>query len=117
MSRQLDMPAAAAVGGTSKQVVANVILSNVRVLAIDQNNAGSGKYVAQVGATATVEVSPAQAEQLVVAKAGGALTLVLRSYADFAGPATSGSTGNAGGSGNVVRVFSPGESSSVMVTQ
>jgi pilus assembly protein CpaB len=119
MSRQLDPSAGATVGGASKQVVARVVLNNVRVLAIDQNNAGPEKGAAQVGATATVEVSPEQAEQLVVAKGAGQLTLVLRSYADAAGPATSGDGAPAGanGNGNVVRVFSPGESSSVMVTQ
>jgi pilus assembly protein CpaB len=118
MSRQLD--AAAGLGGGapggSKQVVARVVLNNVRVLAIDQNNAGPDKGIAQVGATATVEVSPEQAEQLVVAKGVGQLTLVLRSYADAAGPATSGA-GGANGNGDVVRIFSPGGSSSVMVAQ
>jgi len=121
VSRQLDASAGGAggAGGATKRVVANVVLNNVRVLAIDQNNAGPQKTVAEVGATATVEVSPEQAEQLVVAKGVGQLTLVLRSYADAAGPATSGSGAPSGGNGNgdVVRVFSPGESSSVMVTQ
>lgn len=118
VSRQLD-PSAGGATGATKRVVANVVLNNVRVLAIDQNNAGPQKTVAEVGATATVEVSPEQAEQLVVAKGVGQLTLVLRSYADAAGPATSGSGAPSGGNGNgdVVRVFSPGESSSVMVTQ
>jgi len=119
MSRQLDAGAGlAAAGGAggSKQIVARVVLNNVRVLAIDQNNAGPDKGIAQVGATATVEVSPEQAEQLVVAKGVGQLTLVLRSYADAAGPATSGA-GGANGNGDVVRVFSPTGSSSVMVTQ
>jgi pilus assembly protein CpaB len=120
MSRQLDaaagLAASGGAGSQSKQVVARVVLNNVRVLAIDQNNAGPDKGIAQVGATATVEVSPEQAEQLVVAKGVGQLTLVLRSYADAAGPATSG-VGGPGGNGDVVRIFSPGGSSSVMVTQ
>jgi pilus assembly protein CpaB len=116
MSRQLD-PSAGGMPGATKQVVASVVLNNVRVLAIDQNNAGPEKGAAQVGATATVEVSPEQAQQLVVAKAVGQLTLVLRSYADAAGPATSGGPSGAGGAANVVRVFSPGGSTSVMVTQ
>ncbi len=117
MSRQLD-PSTGGLG-SGKRVVASVVLNNVRVLAIDQNNAGPQKSIAEVGATATVEVSPEQAEQLVIAKGLGQLTLVLRSYADAAGPATSGSNAPSGGNGNgdVVRVFSPGESSSVMVTQ
>jgi pilus assembly protein CpaB len=114
MSRPIDGPPGA-MGSSTKQVSATVVLNNVRVLAIDQNNAGPQKITAQVGATATVEVSPEQAEQLVVAKAVGQLTLVLRSYADVAGPATSGS--NVGADGNIVHVYSPGETSSVMVTQ
>ncbi len=117
MSRQLDS-SQGGVSGASKQVVASVVLNNVRVLAIDQNNAGPEKGAAQVGATATVEVSPEQAEQLVTAKGMGQLTLVLRSYADAAGPATSGSGApGSNGNGAVVRVYSPGESSSVMVSQ
>jgi len=117
MSRQVD-GGPGSTPGVSKQVVARVVLNNVRVLAIDQNNAGPEKGAAQVGATATVEVSPEQAQQLVIAKGVGQLTLVLRSYADAAGPATSGDGApGSGGNGNVVRVFSPGESSSVMVTQ
>ncbi len=118
MSRQLDPSTSGGLGsGGGKRVAASVVLNNVRVLAIDQNNAGPQKSIAQVGATATVEVSPEQAEQLVIAKGVGQLTLVLRSYADAAGPATSGSGSPSGGNGDVVRVFSPGESSSVMVTQ
>jgi pilus assembly protein CpaB len=119
VSRQLDPSSASGGLGGGKRVVASVVLNNVRVLAIDQNNAGPQKTVAEVGATATVEVSPEQAEQLVIAKGVGQLTLVLRSYADAAGPATSGSGAPSGGAGNgdVVRIFSPGESSSVMVTQ
>lgn len=116
LSRALD----ASVGGlpgASKQVVASVLLNNVRVLAIDQNNSGPEKGAAEVGATATVEVSPEQAQQLVVAKAVGQLTLVLRSYADAAGPATSGGPPGASGNGSVVRIFSPGDSTSVTVTQ
>jgi len=116
MSRPVEGPPGVP-GNQAKQVVASVVLNNVRVLAIDQNNAGPQKIAAQVGATATVEVSPEQAEQLVVAKAVGQLTLVLRSYADAAGPATSGTGASTGGGGDVVRVYAPGETSAVMVTQ
>jgi pilus assembly protein CpaB len=114
LSRPIDGPQGS-MGSSTKQVSASVVLNNVRVLAIDQNNAGPQKITAQIGATATVEVTPEQAEQLVVAKGVGQLTLVLRSYADVAGPATSGS--DAGGNGNIVRIYSPGETSAIMVTQ
>ena len=39
-----------------------------------------------VGATATLEVSPSDSEALALARAAGELSLVLRSYADTAGP-------------------------------
>ena len=41
---------------------------------------------AVVGATATLELAPTDAEALALAKAAGTLSLVLRSYADTAGP-------------------------------
>ncbi len=68
------------------QVTSNTVMRNVRVLAIDQNTSPATKGAATLGATATLEVSPAQAENLVLARAQGDLTLVLRSYADTGGP-------------------------------
>lgn len=67
------------------EVTSQTVMRNVRVLAIDQNTGGGAKG-SSIGATATVEVSPQQAENLVLAKAQGELTLVLRSYADVGGP-------------------------------
>lgn len=59
------------------------ILQNVRVLAIDQSgtNPNSENNVL-VGKTATLELSPEDAEQIVAAEASGALSLLLRSYED-----------------------------------
>jgi pilus assembly protein CpaB len=68
---------------------ARTILANVRVLAIGQNvQEENGKKVV-VGANATLELDPAQAELIVLAQQAGAsnLHLVLRSLADSAGPA------------------------------
>lgn len=80
-SRQVDVP-----GGTGgKRFVSSTMLKNVKVLAIDQ--ATGAKEAAVVGATATLEVTSNQAEVLVMVKAQGELTLVLRSYADISGPA------------------------------
>ncbi len=62
------------------------VLRNVRVLAIDQNTHAE-KTAAVLGATGTLEVTPDQAEYLVLARAQGDLTLVLRSYADAGGAA------------------------------
>lgn len=54
------------------------ILYNVRVLAIDQN-VNDLDVNAQIGQTATLEVTPKQAEMIAVARDMGGLSLVLRS--------------------------------------
>jgi pilus assembly protein CpaB len=63
-----------------------VVLQNVKVLAVDQSTRVEDDQQAVVGATATLEVAPADTETLALAKAAGTLSLVLRSYADTAGP-------------------------------
>jgi pilus assembly protein CpaB len=58
------------------------VLTNVRVLAIDQTvEEKSGQRVV-VGRTATLDVSPAEAERLALARREGQLSLALRSIAD-----------------------------------
>jgi len=60
-----------------------IILSNIRVLAIDQTvEEKSGQRVV-VGKTATLELAPHQSEMLARAKLMGVLTLSLRSIVDF----------------------------------
>ncbi len=59
----------------------NVLLENVRVLAIDQTYAEDGSG-AVVGSTATLELTPGQARNAAQAMAQGTLTLSLRSLAD-----------------------------------
>jgi pilus assembly protein CpaB len=63
-----------------------VVLQNVKVLAVDQSTRADDDQQAVVGATATLEIAPADTETLALAKAAGTLSLVLRSYADTAGP-------------------------------
>jgi len=58
------------------------ILSNVRVLAIDQTVEEKNGQRVVVGKTATLEVSPRQAEQLQLAHQMGKLSLALRSLVD-----------------------------------
>ena len=74
---------------------------------------------AVVGATATLEVSGRDAEVLALAKSEGELSLVLRSYADTAGPSgrTAAATARGAGpaAGSVVRVYREGQSESVAV--
>jgi pilus assembly protein CpaB len=79
------------------------ILSNVRVLAIDQTiEEKDGKRVV-VGKTATLELAPSQAETLVHSKQMGALTLALRSIVDFETAAESDADSDSRRGINVVR--------------
>jgi pilus assembly protein CpaB len=65
--------------------VGEIILSNVRVLAIDQTVEEKNGQRVVVGKTATLELAPHQAEALARAKLMGVLTLALRSIVDFEG--------------------------------
>jgi pilus assembly protein CpaB len=58
------------------------ILTNIRVLAIDQNIEEKAGQKVMTGTTATLELSPAQAELLVQGQAQGQLSLALRSVTD-----------------------------------
>jgi pilus assembly protein CpaB len=81
-----------------------VILSNVRVLAIDQTvEEKSGQRVV-IGKTATLELSPRQAETLALSRQLGTLSLALRSIVDFSNKpeAATDDSGRQGGV-NVVR--------------
>jgi pilus assembly protein CpaB len=61
------------------------VLSNLRVLAIDQTIEEKNGQRVVVGRTATLEVAPSQAETLTRAKLMGSLFLALRSIVDFEG--------------------------------
>jgi pilus assembly protein CpaB len=70
-----------------KSSVSHTILSNVRVLAIDQvvddtSKKNDTKSANVVGKTATLELDPSQAEILNAAQSAGTLSLSLRSAAD-----------------------------------
>src|SRR6185436_5071811 len=58
------------------------ILRNIRVLAIDQNVEEKGGQKVVVGKTATLELTPGQAETLALSHQIGVLSLSLRSIAD-----------------------------------
>lgn len=80
--------------GRGQEFLSDTVLTNVRVLAIDQafgDGDGDGEKVA-VGKTATLELTPGQAETLARAQAMGEIVLSLRSLADMAtgGPADTG---------------------------
>jgi pilus assembly protein CpaB len=59
-----------------------IILSNVRVLAIDQNVQEKDGQKVVVGKTATLELSPTQTETLALSQQLGTLSLALRSITD-----------------------------------
>jgi len=82
-----------------------IILSNVRVLAIDQAVEEKNGQRVVVGKTATLELSPRQAETLALSRQLGTLSLALRSLVDFnsKGQPEAADEGGRRGSVNVVR--------------
>lgn len=105
--------------------IAETVLSNIKVVAIDQTLEVKKDQQSALGATATLAVTPAQSEALALAKSVGTLSLLLRSYADIGSP--SGSTppdqtgeGRRDQNRNAVRIFRGGttnEGSEVQVAQ
>src|SRR3954467_10293691 len=72
---------------SSNDVVnSEIILSNIRVLAIDQTIEEKNGQKVVVGKTATLELKPEQAESLARARQSGTLSLALRSLADANAP-------------------------------
>lgn len=66
----------------SDAVMSDIILSNLRVLAIDQTPNGKDGQTAVIGRTATLEATPDQAEALARSHLIGSLSLALRSLAN-----------------------------------
>jgi len=95
-----------------KQVVAETIIQNVRVLALDQTTAAEKDAKTIVASTATLEVGPIEAEALSRAKAGGPVTLTLRAYTDLGGPS---GLAVASQDSAVVRINRGGQTSSISV--
>jgi pilus assembly protein CpaB len=74
----LRMPGA----GARTHTVAEIVLANVRVLAVDQTASPKKDEQTLLGAVATLEVTPGGAEALMQARSQGELVLALRSAAD-----------------------------------
>lgn len=69
-------------GESQSENVSRTLLTNIRVLAVDQKvDEAKGQAVA-MGKTATLELSPDQAEVIAAGQATGILSLALRSAAD-----------------------------------
>jgi pilus assembly protein CpaB len=113
-SRQAN--AAGSGGGSSNNFVAQTLLRNVRVLAIDQTaQVKNGQSTMPAPATATLEVRPSDAEVLAKARSQGDIVLALRSYTDANGP--TGRGGESLDNEGQVKIFRAGQAPEVMVLQ
>ncbi len=81
-------------GGDSR--ASETVLSNIRVLAIDQSVEEKNGQKVVVGKTATLELTPGQAETLVLSQQLGTLSLALRSVTDASRKDTPGDDDNSG---------------------
>jgi pilus assembly protein CpaB len=73
-----------------EKFTSEAILRNVRVLAIDQGVEEKPGQKVVVGKTATLELSPDQAETLALSRQLGSLSLALRALVDSQSPTTEG---------------------------
>jgi pilus assembly protein CpaB len=73
-------------GGGTDVVNSEVILSNIRVLAIDQAPKEKDGQNTVIGKTATLELKPEQAEMLARSRQTGTLSLALRALVDANAP-------------------------------
>jgi pilus assembly protein CpaB len=73
--------------GNTENVNSEIILGNIRVLAIDQAVEDKDGKKVVVGKTATLELKPEQSETLARARQSGTLSLALRSLVDANEPA------------------------------
>ncbi|MGU3456121.1 Flp pilus assembly protein CpaB [Brevundimonas sp. M1A4_2e] len=102
--------------GAGPRFTTATIMRNMKVLAIDQTTRAAEDEKAVVGATATLAVSERDAELLALARSEGDLSLVLRSYADTAGPSghVPGAVRRGGErTGAVVKVYRGGDAQEV----
>ncbi|WP_407186416.1 Flp pilus assembly protein CpaB [Bradyrhizobium centrosematis] len=80
LTRRLKNPDTA--NGGNDLILSEVILSNIRVLAIDQAPKEKDGQNAVIGKTVTLELKPDQVATLSAARQGGTLQLALRSIVD-----------------------------------
>ena len=113
LTREANLGNVGASEGDRSKFTSATVLQNIKVLAIDQSTRAGDDEQAVVGATATLEVGPRDAEALALAKSEGELSLVLRSYADTAGP--SGRVQTVRTQSSAVRVYRGGAPEVVVV--
>lgn len=99
--------------GSGSTTISELVLSNVKVLAVNQT-LGQSKEGQQfvLAKTATLELEPKQAEVLAKVETSGQLTLSLRSIADSGsrkmgddGPALAPQYAKGGGTGNAIKIY------------
>jgi pilus assembly protein CpaB len=98
---QRDRAAEKATG--SEVQVSETILKNIRVLAIDQNVEEKNGQRVVIGKTATLELSPGQAESLSLAQKLGSISLALRSISDASAKDDDDKSRGTGSGVNIVR--------------
>ena len=113
LTRETNLSNMGAGEGERSKFASSTVMQNIKVLAIDQSTRAGDDEQAVVGATATLEVGPRDAEALALAKSEGELSLVLRSYADTGGP--SGRVAPAVRQSSAVRVYRGGAPEVVVV--
>lgn len=70
--------------GSEDQVRSDIILENVRVLAIDQGTSAGEDSATYIGSTATIELNPEDAALVAFGERKGVMSLALRSMTDAA---------------------------------
>lgn len=68
--------------GDAGKVVSRAILSNIRVLAVDQTVSQAADGTSAIGKTVTLEVNPGQIAAVAAAEASGTVSLALRAISD-----------------------------------
>jgi pilus assembly protein CpaB len=89
--------------GGSDIISSETVLTNIRVLAIDQAPKEKDGQTTVIGKTVTLELKPEQAETLVRARQSGTLSLTLRSIADVNIVESNAEQRKRGDSVNVIR--------------
>jgi len=113
LTRETTLGNLGATEGDRSKFTSSTVMQNIKVLAIDQSTRAGDDEQTVIGATATLEVGPRDAEALALAKSEGELSLILRSYADTGGPSGRVSAGPRQSS--AVRVYRGGAPEVVVV--
>jgi pilus assembly protein CpaB len=113
LTRETTLGNIGASEGDRSKFTSATVMQNIKVLAIDQSTRAGDDEQTVIGATATLEVGPRDAEALALAKSEGELSLILRSYADTGGP--SGRVSSGPRESSAVRIYRGGAPEVVVV--